>query len=106
MNDALDLAVGDAMTGALSGSDVAASDIAGVIRRCLYTYTFDVLYLLDQPAGRFHAEPPQTDVGRDDPRWALMEVSPDGEMTGRDIGGLHESLIETDPTGLQAESWL
>src|SRR5205085_1684899 len=80
MNDALNLAVSDAaMTGALAGSYETASDIASVIRRCLYTYTFDVLYLLDQAEGRRHPDGPHTDVGHDDPRWVLMEVSPDGE---------------------------
>jgi hypothetical protein len=34
------------------------------------------------------------------PRWRLMEVNPvSDELTGRDLGGLHESIREVDPEG-------
>jgi hypothetical protein len=34
------------------------------------------------------------DAGDDSPGWTLMETSPDGVLTGREVGDLHESLFE------------
>ena len=37
------------------------------------------------------------------PGWSLLETDPEtGQMTGRLIDGLHESLLETDPAGREA----
>lgn len=36
------------------------------------------------------------------PSWALTEVHPDHGLTGRRIDGLHESLLDVDPTGQEA----
>ena len=33
------------------------------------------------------------------PGWRLMELDPQGDLTGRDVGGLHESILGMDPTG-------
>jgi hypothetical protein len=30
--------------------------------------------------------------------WALVQIGDDGDVLGN-IGGLHESVLETDPTG-------
>ena len=35
-----------------------------------------------------------SDAPDDAPEWRLMETDPDGALTGRDVGGLHESLHE------------
>ena len=49
------------------------------------------------------------DAGADDegddrmPGWVLMETDPDGTQTGRSVVGLHESLMEVDPLGIEAE---
>ncbi len=37
------------------------------------------------------------------PAWRLMEVGDDAELTGRGVLGLHESLLEVDPMGIEAE---
>jgi hypothetical protein len=36
----------------------------------------------------------------------LMEVAPDGQLTGRAVGGLHESLLSIDPTGEEGADFL
>jgi hypothetical protein len=33
------------------------------------------------------------------PGWALTEVDPAGEPTGRHLDGLHEDLLALDPSG-------
>jgi hypothetical protein len=33
------------------------------------------------------------------PGWSLMETDAGGAVTGRSISGLHESLLETEPSG-------
>ena len=47
------------------------------------------------------------DAPHDSPGWALTETSADSEtITGRAVGGLHESLLQVDPEGREAaESW-
>ena len=106
MNEALDEAMGHRVTALVRGAGVPDNDITDVIRQCLYSYTFNVLYVLDEPDGTLYEEPPETDVGPNDPRWLLMEVSPQGEVTGRDVGGLHASLLDADPTGSEGDGWL
>ncbi len=71
---------------------------------CLYGTAFGFLYLLDEPDGSTYSTEPYFDVAEDEPRWALMELSPDGAPTGRAVEGLHESLIETAPGGEEAAS--
>ena len=103
MNDALAAAMDDPVTTAMQANGVAADDIAGVIRRCLYTYAFDTVFLIDEPGGTVHYVDPKLDVGPADPRWRLMEVSPQGDLTGREVLGLHESLLEEDFVSAEGE---
>ncbi len=77
-------------------------DLRRLLQSTLYTIAFDFVYLLDEPDGTTHTTEPLSDVAPDEPRWALMEVSPEGEMTGREVAGLHESLMETAPGGEEA----
>lgn len=42
------------------------------------------------------------DAPDDAPGWALKETDSDENPTGRDVGGLHESILQVDPTGTQA----
>ena len=65
-------------------------DIATVVRVMQYSTLFGVCYLLDDPGT---VEPEVAELG-----WALVEVDEEGTV-GRHIGGLHESLLETDPSG-------
>ncbi|MBO0819161.1 MAG: hypothetical protein J2P30_28830 [Actinobacteria bacterium] len=36
------------------------------------------------------------------PGWTLAETGSDGNATGRRVGGLHESLLDVDPNGVEA----
>ena len=33
------------------------------------------------------------------PGWSLMETDAEGALTGREVSGLHESLLDVDPSG-------
>jgi hypothetical protein len=39
------------------------------------------------------------------PGWTLAETDSGGNTTGRLIGGLHESLLEADPNGVEASDF-
>jgi hypothetical protein len=54
-------------------------------------FLFSLCYLLDDP---MLTEEELSDFG-----WGLFEVDTDGRPVPRCIGGLHESVLETDPTG-------
>ncbi len=42
------------------------------------------------------------DAPDDAPGWTLMETDSGDNATGRRVGGLHESLPEFDPNGIEA----
>lgn len=65
-------------------------EIAEVVRGMQAQALFSFCYLLDDPGD---VEPEVAEVG-----WALVEVDGEGNVLG-DIGGLHESVLEMDPTG-------
>jgi hypothetical protein len=44
------------------------------------------------------------DIAPDGPGWSLMETDADGESTGRPVSALHESLLETEPSGNDGEN--
>ena len=72
-------------------SGVPAEDIASVARMAAYETAFGILETID--AGCDFGAP------FEGPDWTLMEVSPNGELTGRQIGGLHEDILSMDPAG-------
>jgi hypothetical protein len=74
----------------LQAAGVNREDLTTVVRVMQYSTLFGLCYLLDDPGA---AEPEVEDLG-----WALVEVDPEGNV-GRHIGALHESLLETDPSG-------
>jgi hypothetical protein len=37
------------------------------------------------------------------PGWRLMETAPQGELTGRTVASLHESLLSLDPSGREGQ---
>lgn len=42
----------------------------------------------------------------DFPGWVLMETTHDGQLSGRDVGGLHEDFLSLDPSGHEgADLW-
>ncbi|MFG1960060.1 hypothetical protein [Nonomuraea sp. NPDC049028] len=67
-------------------------DLAQLVRSTTYDAIFGLLYRL-------------TTHGRDDeapddsPGWRLMETTATGELTGRAVQSLHESLLSMDPSG-------
>jgi hypothetical protein len=65
-------------------------DISEVARHAQWQLLHSLCYLLDDPS---LDEDELSHVG-----WLLLEVAPNGEL-GRPISGLHESVLETDPTG-------
>jgi hypothetical protein len=77
---------------ALGASDL---DIGRIARAVAYAVVFDLLYHLGYGSDPSLAEqfPEQY------PGWALMELGADGELTGRDLDGMHESLLTMDPSG-------
>lgn len=66
------------------------ADLTEVIHGMQAATLFSFTRLLDDPG---ELEPEVADVA-----WALVQISPDGEVLGQ-ISGLHESVLETDPTG-------
>jgi len=72
---------------ALGASD---QDITDLVRGMQAELLFSLCYLLEDPGD---IEPEVADV-----QWALVQVDEAGNVLNR-IGGLHESVLETDPTG-------
>ena len=65
-------------------------DLTEVVRAAQWQLLFGLCYQLSDPSIE---EPELEHVA-----WQLFEVSDDG-VPGRPIDGLHESVLETDPTG-------
>src|SRR5262245_22730469 len=74
----------------LRGEGVQLEDLTDVVRGMQAQLLFNLCYQLEDPGD---LEPEATDVA-----WALFSVDEDGQPTEQ-IGGLHESVLETDPTG-------
>jgi hypothetical protein len=70
---------------------VAAQDLTDIARGVQAQMLFQVCYLLDDPS---FTEPELRDFC-----WGLFEVDEDGKAVGARVGGLHESVLHTDPTG-------
>jgi hypothetical protein len=85
---------GQAMANLTKGG--TREDLGRIARFVAYCTIFDLLYHLD-----FGTDPDLEDRGISDkyPGWALMEIGPNEELTGRDLGGLYESLLTMDPSG-------
>jgi hypothetical protein len=104
--------VQDAMSSTHASSLIAAGADAGsldsLVKSAIYDLAFNLCYLIDEPDGTTWMEGGvrRSDVAERDRRWELREITPDASLTGRDVGGLHESLLETDPSGREGEGWL
>jgi hypothetical protein len=68
-------------------------DLSRALRAVAYETAFGVVERLDEG---YDADAPD-----DAPGWILMETTGEA-MTGRDMGGLHESLQSLDPSGREA----
>ena len=65
--------------------------IGEVVRGMQAELLGSICYLLDDPSIE---EPEAAHIG-----WRLVEADEDGDPTWTPIAGLHESVLETDPTG-------
>jgi hypothetical protein len=72
---------------ARGATDAELTDLARGMQAQLL---FQLCYLLEDPG---ELEPEVSDVS-----WSLVQVDEDGDVLAN-IGGLHESVLETDPTG-------
>jgi hypothetical protein len=66
-------------------------DLVQVVRAIAYEAVFAVLNSIDEGY--------DPDAPDDCPGWSLMETGSDQALTGRSIGGLHESVLSLDPSG-------
>jgi len=66
------------------------ADLKRVARMIAYNAVFELINRVDEGY--------DPELKDDYPGWRLMETR-DDELTGRDVGGLHESLLEMDPSG-------
>lgn len=66
------------------------ADLQRVARLIAYEAAFELINRLDEGC--------DPELDGDYPGWRLMETK-GNELTGRDVGGLHESLLEMDPSG-------
>ena len=78
----------------LQEARVSPKDLGAVARLVAYSTAFGVLNLLDEGSDQ--------DAVGDTPGWSLRETDSDGKLTGRDIGGLHESLLSIHEESVKA----
>jgi hypothetical protein len=69
-------------------------DLVKVARSVAYDTAFGLLYLICLGCDDEAAE--------GSPGWSLMETTPEGELTGRQLDALYEDLLSLDPSGLEA----
>jgi hypothetical protein len=72
--------------------------LAEAVRGVVFDAVIDVVMTIDEGY--------DPDAPDDAPGWTLVETSSEGSATGRNVGGLHESLLEVDPHGVEAADFL
>jgi hypothetical protein len=75
-----------------------AADLVRLARAAAYQAVFGVLYRLAGEGSDYELE----DRVENLPGWRLMETVNDS-LTGRDVGGLHESILTMDPSGNEGQ---
>ena len=78
----------------IQAAGVAKEDLGKLARWIAYLVTFGVITRID--AG-------YDPKAKTAPHWKLMEFTPNGEPTGRVVGGLHESLLEFEESRAKAK---
>jgi hypothetical protein len=68
--------------------------LAEALRGAVFDAVGDVIMIIDEGY--------DPDAPDNAPGWTLVETDSDGNATGRQVGGLHESLLEVDPNGVEA----
>lgn len=71
--------------------------LAEALRRIVFDTVHELIMIVD--------EGHDPDAPDDSPGWTLMETGSGGNSTGRRVGGLHESLLEVDPNGIEADDF-
>lgn len=71
--------------------------LAEALRRVVFDTVQELIMVVDE--GR------DPDAPGNAPGWTLMETDIGGNSTGRHVGGLHESLLEVDPNGIEADDF-
>lgn len=69
---------------------VAREDLTEIVRVKQWELLFQFCYLLEDPQIE--------EANAQDISWGLFQIDEDG-VPGQYISGLHESVLETDPTG-------
>lgn len=82
--------VGEALERLLTAG-ATRDDLSDLVRGMQAQLLFNLCYLLEDPS---LPEPELAEIG-----WALVETDANLEPTSKTIGGLHESVLETDPSG-------
>ncbi len=70
---------------------ITPAEIGSIARMAAYEATFGTLEVIDECC--------DPEAGEDLPCWILMEADSECASTGRQIGGLHESILSLDPSG-------
>ncbi|MQA98262.1 MAG: hypothetical protein GEV11_28035 [Streptosporangiales bacterium] len=79
------------------GADPA--DVTRAMNAAAYDAVFAALYAIS-----YGADPEEEDAAL--PGWCLLETTPEGELTGRPLGALHEDILTLDPSGRDgADLW-
>ncbi|NMN99984.1 hypothetical protein HH308_01995 [Gordonia sp. TBRC 11910] len=82
-----------------AGADV--DDLQALTAHAAYEMAFSVLFGLSEGMA---ADMPID--AADLPGVALMEIDSDGDLTDRNLVGIHESLLSADPSGMQGHRFL
>jgi hypothetical protein len=75
----------------LLDAGASPSDLSALLRGVAYEVAFSAVDRIDD-----RHDP---DAPPDSPGWVLMETNSEGQLTGRELGGLHEDLLMLDPSG-------
>ncbi|MBO0834477.1 MAG: hypothetical protein J2P28_03025 [Actinobacteria bacterium] len=101
MQSCADDAVAGALATELRRQGASDDTVRQFVRSALAHLASDLAYFIGMPEGSYWHELPHKDVSSDDPRWQLVEVRPDGSLTGQTIVGLHEIFLQADPSGTE-----
>ena len=73
----------------MRAAGVSLEDVSCIAKMAAYEAMFSLIQVIDDGG--------DPDAGDDLPGWALIEIGPDGEDTGRNVDALHESILEVLP---------
>jgi hypothetical protein len=82
----------------LEAAGISLGEVARLLAFVAFEAVFGVLHAVDEGY-----DPESSD---ELPGWRLVETGADERPTGRDVGGLHESLLQTDPRGIEGRDFI